>query len=451
MKEKLPVVFRVNPSCPNYAAFRDKIQKPDFLTTMVDEKEVQAEEEGRHEPKEVPRIEVLPWYPGNILHQINTTKQIFKKSKVLNNLHQYLQKAFDAGLIARQELVSMLPPLFLDVHHDDIILDMCAAPGSKTSQLLEMIYGEEKGLARGCVIANDADYSRAQMLIHQINRSGTAGMAVINHPGQFLPELYNGKVDNVKQKFQFDKVLCDVPCSGDGATRKIPIKWAKWHTSDGASLHPLQLAILMKSINLLKKDGLIVYSTCSLNPIENEAVLAALFSKVAKGLEIIDIHGVYGVIGRRGAHSWKVCGSEYVTKKVMAEGEEKDEKVRQIKVYESFAEVKDHKIKESMFPPSLEEAHRIQLHNSMRILPHDQNSGGFFVALLKKHQDFEWKYSTSKKEKLVDEKEEANEAAIRDEEFVHNNLPEMENDVVNEEGQGEKMEEEEEGDEGAEG
>lgn len=77
-----------------------------------------------------------------MLHQINTTKQIFKKSKILNNLHKYLQKAFDAGLIARQELVSMLPPLFLNVQHDDIILDMCAAPGSKTSQLLEMIYGE---------------------------------------------------------------------------------------------------------------------------------------------------------------------------------------------------------------------------------------------------------------------------------------------------------------------
>ena len=91
-----------------------------------------------------------------------------------------------------------------------------------------------------------------------------------------------------------------MPCSGDGATRKLPIKWAKWHTSDGPSLHPLQLAILMKSVNLLKKGGLIVYSTCSLNPIENEAVLAALLSKVARGLEIIDIHSMYNIKGRRG-------------------------------------------------------------------------------------------------------------------------------------------------------
>ena len=132
-----------------------------------------------------------------------------------------------------------------------------------------MIYGEQKHLTSGCVIANDADYSRAQMLIHQINRSGTAGMAVINHPGQFMPELYTHKINHIKQKFQFDKILCDVPCSGDGATRKLPIKWARWHTSDGIALHPLQLSILMKSINLLKRGGYILYSTCSLNPIEN--------------------------------------------------------------------------------------------------------------------------------------------------------------------------------------
>lgn len=81
----------------------------------------------------------------------------------------------------------MLPPLYLDIQPSDIVLDICAAPGSKTSQLLEMIYGLDRTLGKGCVIANDADYSRAQMLIHQLNRAGTSGMAVINHPGQFLP------------------------------------------------------------------------------------------------------------------------------------------------------------------------------------------------------------------------------------------------------------------------
>jgi len=232
----------------------------------------------------MPKLELINWYPGGITYTMNTNKQQFKKSKILSELHKYLQKSFDSGLISRQELVSMLPPLYLQIQPNDAVLDMCAAPGSKTSQMLEMIYQQGKHLGNGCVIANDADYSRAQMLIHQINRSGTAGVAVINHPGQFLPELYFDKINHIKNKFQFDKILCDVPCSGDGATRKIPIKWAKWHTSDGIVLHPLQLSILMKSINLLKRGGLIVYSTCSLSPIEDEAVLSALFQKVSKGL-----------------------------------------------------------------------------------------------------------------------------------------------------------------------
>ena len=81
----------------------------------------------------------------------------------------------------------MLPPLYLDVKSTDIVLDMCAAPGSKTSQILELMSGESRKLLKGCIIANDADYSRAQMLIHQIQRSGTASIAAINHPGQFLP------------------------------------------------------------------------------------------------------------------------------------------------------------------------------------------------------------------------------------------------------------------------
>jgi 16S rRNA C967 or C1407 C5-methylase (RsmB/RsmF family) len=201
------------------------------------------------------------------VYNLNTNKQIFKKSKILSEFHKYLQKSFDSGLISRQELVSMLPPLYLNIQPDDIVLDLCAAPGSKTSQILEMIYGKRRWLAKGCVVANDADYSRAQMLIHQLHRSGTTGMAVINHPGQFLPELYTNKVGSVKHKFQFDKILCDVPCSGDGATRKLPIKWVNWHSSDGMVLHPLQLSILMKAINVLKKGGYLVYSTCSLNPI----------------------------------------------------------------------------------------------------------------------------------------------------------------------------------------
>jgi len=66
--------------------------------------------------------------------------------------------------------------------------------------------------------------------------------------------------------------LVDVPCSGDGAIRKLPQKWKKWDTHAGMSLHNLQITLLIRAINMTKVGGTIVYSTCSLNPIENEAV-----------------------------------------------------------------------------------------------------------------------------------------------------------------------------------
>jgi 16S rRNA C967 or C1407 C5-methylase (RsmB/RsmF family) len=74
---------------------------------------------------------------------------------------------------------------------------------------------------------------------------------------------------------KYDRICCDVPCSSDAAIRKIPTKWESWNPRDSQSLHPLQLQILKRGIELLKVGGKITYSTCSLNPVENEAVVAA--------------------------------------------------------------------------------------------------------------------------------------------------------------------------------
>lgn len=130
---------------------------------------------------------------------------------------------------------------------------------------------------------------------------------------------------------------------------------------------------------------------------------------------------------------WKVCTVDTAYNKIIVEGEQKNEKLRYVKPYDNYESAKaDLKVKESMFAPGLQEAERIQLHHSMRILPHDQNSGGFFIALMRKNEDFQWKYDHSKRSKLVDEKEEANELNIRDQEFVDNNLPQVEKAVVDE-------------------
>jgi multisite-specific tRNA:(cytosine-C5)-methyltransferase len=107
--------------------------------------------------------------------------------------------AKDSGLITRQELVSMIPPILTDIKSHHSVFDMCAAPGSKTAQILEQIMNDHMhhqkksniNLPKGFVVANDADHKRAYLLTHQINRFNTSNIAVTNHMAQEFPNLYN--------------------------------------------------------------------------------------------------------------------------------------------------------------------------------------------------------------------------------------------------------------------
>lgn len=97
-------------------------------------------------------------------------------------------------------------------------------------------------MTQGGVLANDIDYDRASMLIHQIQRISTAGMMVSNCHAQYYPKLVDNNPNKTLKdadKFYYDKILADVPCTGDGAIRKIPRKWEKWSTNDGFALHSL--------------------------------------------------------------------------------------------------------------------------------------------------------------------------------------------------------------------
>ena len=125
----------------------------------------------------------------------------------------------------------MLPPLLLDVQSDHLIFDMCAAPGSKTAQLLELIQSHHSLVLKrpntetpaGVVIANDADPKRAFMLTHQMNRLNTANIVITNHQAQFFPELkYIDYKKGEDVRVRYDRIICDVPCSSDAAIRKIP-------------------------------------------------------------------------------------------------------------------------------------------------------------------------------------------------------------------------------------
>ena len=180
--------------------------------------------------------------------------------------HQFLHRQQKRGALHRQESASMLPALLLMPRPDDNVLDMCAAPGSKSLQLIEMARG-----GSGMVWCNDASLGRAISLNHRLQGANTAspGAVVTSLDARYWP-------DRELRALRFDRVLCDVPCSGDGTLRKSHRNTPDWSAAAGAALHATQLKILRQGLRLLAPGGCLVYSTCSLNPAENEAVVTAV-------------------------------------------------------------------------------------------------------------------------------------------------------------------------------
>lgn len=296
-----------------------KYLQQNFFDLLGEQKENSEEQANNGHSLDLSKvaIERVDWFPDGLAFVANLSRENMRKHPGLKKLQRFINFATDSGLLTRQELVSMIPPLFLDLQPSDIVLDMCAAPGSKTSQMLESIsggyVGGVKARGKGGVVANDADSKRAFMLTHQLQRIDTSGMLVINHEGQHLPTIKKSPLAPATKapKFYYDKVLADVPCSGDGAIRKLPAKWRGWHTKDGYGLHQTQASILQRALELVKEGGLVMYSTCSLSPIENEAVVAKVVSKALNlepnSVEVLDVHGKFdGLKGRRGLLKWDV-------------------------------------------------------------------------------------------------------------------------------------------------
>ena len=124
------------------------------------------------------------------------------------------------------------------------------------------------------------------MLTHQARRLNSPALIVTNNDARRLPNL---KADKNNNTLKFDRILCDVPCSGDGTLRKNPTLWKNFNSHLGHATHPLQLDILERGFSLLKKGGRLVYSTCTFNPIEDEAVVAAALSRHIKQIELVDV------------------------------------------------------------------------------------------------------------------------------------------------------------------
>ncbi|XP_026929802.2 RNA cytosine C(5)-methyltransferase NSUN2 isoform X2 [Acinonyx jubatus] len=318
----------------------------------------------------------LSWYPEELAWHTNLSRKILRKSPQLEKFHQFLVSETESGNISRQEAVSMIPPLLLNAHPHHKILDMCAAPGSKTTQLIEMLHADMNvPFPEGFVIANDVDNKRCYLLVHQAKRLSSPCIMVVNHDASSIPRLtidVNGK----KEILFYDRILCDVPCSGDGTMRKNIDVWKKWTTLNSLQLHGLQLRIATRGAEQLVEGGRMVYSTCSLNPIEDEAVIASLLEKSEGALELADVSSeLPGLKWMPGITQWKVMTKD---------GQWFSE-------WEAVPHGRHTQIRPTMFPPKdPERLQAMHLERCLRILPHHQNTGGFFVAVLVKKSSMPW-------------------------------------------------------------
>jgi 16S rRNA C967 or C1407 C5-methylase (RsmB/RsmF family) len=326
-----------------------------------------------------PDLQCLQWYPGQLAYQSSVPKINLRKTPELAEFQKFLVSQTARGTITRQEVVSMIPPLFLDVQPQHRVLDMCAAPGSKTSQILEFLHAHHKLTPDGCVVANDMDAGRAKMLIHQLKRLQTPCVAIINTDARRIgayPLGHSSDVHREERVLRYDRILADVPCSGDGTLRKSPDIWSSWTPSNGISLHAMQLQILCNGMSLCAPGARLVYSTCSLNPIEDEAVIAEAMRR-NQSFELVDCSGhLPGLLRCQGLRSWRVY----------EKGTKSDTHLKHVPTYEGMDADQKHVsgLKATMWPPTSEEADKMHLERCMRVLPHQQDTGGFFIAVLAK-------------------------------------------------------------------
>ncbi|XP_035229203.1 RNA cytosine-C(5)-methyltransferase NSUN2-like, partial [Stegodyphus dumicola] len=131
----------------------------------------------------------LPWYPADLAWQMKLSRVTIRSSEGFRQLHNFLVSETETGNISRQETVSMIPPLLLDVQPHHKVLDMCAAPGSKTAQLIEFLHSDEGKIPDGLIVANDLDNRRCYMLVHQAKRLNSPCLLITNNDAANFPNI----------------------------------------------------------------------------------------------------------------------------------------------------------------------------------------------------------------------------------------------------------------------
>ena len=203
-------------------------------------------------------LEPVPWIPNGFY---------YNESDVPSK-HPY----YYAGLYYLQEPSAMTPANLLPVEPGDKVLDLCAAPGGKSTELAAKLQG------KGLLVSNDISNSRAKALLKNIELFGAVNAVVMSEPSDRLAERF--------PEF-FDKILVDAPCSGEGMFRKQPAIMKNWEQYGTEYYNKLQKEILENAYKMLRPGGMLLYSTCTFSPMEDEDTVSYFLNRFPD-IELID-------------------------------------------------------------------------------------------------------------------------------------------------------------------
>lgn len=289
----------------------------------------------------------LKWSIGNEAYQLPFARGQAPR----DGTRELLALLHDTGRVTRQEAASMLPILVLDPQPNELLLDLCAAPGSKAT------HAAERMAPTGVVVANEPISGRVNMLASNRGRLSLHNVMITQHDGRHVGRI---------PKPGFDAIVADVPCTGSATSRKNKDVWWSWSPKGGRTMFQLQVDIASRGAQLLRPGGTMVYSTCSIDPVENEAVIAELIQK-CPWMDVIEIDesNVDGLVWHHGLTAWSP----------LDEQGKASEPPQDVPFFD-----------ERYLPPSDDEILNA-LSKTRRLYPQDNNTGGFFVALLRHRED----------------------------------------------------------------
>ena len=292
----------------DYDAFEAALSRPLPVTVCANPMKTTRDELAERFKRDGYQVETIPGVPEGL--------KILNASKFGNRVE------YRSGLLDIQEQVSMYPVMLLDPQPGEHVLDMCAAPGSKTMQIAGRMS------QRGTIVANDRHINRMRSLRMNQERLGFINLTLTKgDASRFLPGRYR----------VFDRILADVPCTCEGTARKSGgLHFKPIDPKFRAELAVRQRRILIRALELVKVGGVVVYSTCTFAPEENEAVLTDALTRFGSYKVLFEKIELPAVRFSPGLRQWN--GQEFLS----------------------------------------------GIEAAARIYPHQNDSGGFFVAVLRR-------------------------------------------------------------------